>query len=82
METENKTYLGDGLYAELVGRGWMIKLSAPRDGGVHWVGLESEVFDALCRFAVTIGWGAIMREALRKEMPPEDPAAKSASTSK
>ena len=90
METKNKTYLGDGLYAEL--EHGMIVLSAPRystkpaeaelELTTHWVALEPDVFHAFCRFAVAIGWGAIMRDAVRKEMPPEDPAAKSASTSK
>lgn len=83
METENKVYLGDGLYAELVHRGWMIRLSAPRDGGTHWVALEPEVFDALCQFAVASGWGNIMRDALRKEdAAGKSGGIKSASTSK
>lgn len=44
----NKEYLGDGLYAEW--DGWNIILSAPRENGDHWVGLEPTVFDALIRY--------------------------------
>lgn len=73
---QNRTYLGDGLYAEL-DYGEMIKLTAPRDGMEHWVGLEPEVFAELCAFAVSIGWGNLMRDALRREKPPAEPAAKS-----
>jgi hypothetical protein len=78
-----RTYLGDGLYAQLA-YGDMIKLTAPRNyGEEHWVALEPAVFFEFCRFAASIGWGNIMREALRerdarhKEIPPAEPAAKS-----
>jgi hypothetical protein len=55
---ENKSYLGDGLYAEHDGRGvtlWTDRhdvVSDPRAGGVfrHWVYLEPSVFTALVEF--------------------------------
>lgn len=77
MEPE-RTYLGDGLYAELA-YGDMIKLTAPRyTGEDHWVAMEPFVFAKLCQFAASIGWGNIMRETLRerdarhKEKPPTE----------
>jgi hypothetical protein len=82
MEPE-RTYLGDGLYAQLDGNA-MIKLIAPRENGeTRWVALDPFVFTDFCRFAASIGWGNIMRQALReydaqrKEKPPtRAPAAK------
>lgn len=59
--TEHKTYLGDGLYAEL-DPARMIVLSTTRALGVRdWVGLEPEVFLALIQFAHKIGWGGIIK---------------------
>jgi hypothetical protein len=52
------TYLGDGLHAE--DQGHMILLWAPRAGGVHWVGLEPQVFLELLRFARLRGWGDLI----------------------
>ena len=46
MKTE--TDPGDGLYASF--DGYQINLRAPRDGGDHWVSLNSDVFDALLEF--------------------------------
>lgn len=48
MNTQKETYLGDGLYAS--DNGFMMTLRAPRLGGDHWVGLESEVISALITF--------------------------------
>ncbi len=47
-------YLGDGLYAET--DCGMIMLKAERENGVHFVGLEPQVFDQLIQFAIEIGW--------------------------
>jgi hypothetical protein len=63
-----KTFLGDGLYAEL-DPARMIVLSAPRPGpdnawNVHWVALEPEVLLALIKFCEKIGWGDIVRSGL------------------
>jgi hypothetical protein len=58
--TEHKTYLGDGLYAEL-DDARMIVLRADRYGVDHWVGLEPEVFRALIEFAHSIGWGDVIK---------------------
>lgn len=43
-----KTYLGDGLYATFDGYSFI--LSAERENGEHWVGLEPFVFNALIEF--------------------------------
>ena len=40
-----KTYLGDGLYAHF--DGYHIILTAPREGGDHFVALDPSVFHAL-----------------------------------
>jgi hypothetical protein len=55
-DTANKeTYLGDGLYASF--DGYQIKLRAPHGGDVEEaVYLESEVYQALLRFAETVGF--------------------------
>ena len=50
---DNKTYLGDGLYASF--DGWMITLSAPREHGEHYIALEPEVFEALLQYAMKVG---------------------------
>lgn len=42
-----KEYLGDGLYVEF--DGYHFILSAERENGWNWVGLEPHVFDALIR---------------------------------
>jgi hypothetical protein len=68
MTEDRRTYLGDGLYAEI--EGGMIILRAPRDGGTHWVGLEPEVFVELLRFARRIGWGALIRAEMAREREP------------
>jgi hypothetical protein len=47
--TEDKRYLGDGLYATF--DGWQMILSAPRHGGEDWVALEPETYTNLVRFA-------------------------------
>lgn len=41
-------YLGDGLYASF--DGFQIVLRAPREGGDHWVALDSRVLQALKEF--------------------------------
>ena len=43
-----KTYLGDGLYVHFDGYNFI--LSAERECGEHWVGLEPSVFNALIHF--------------------------------
>jgi len=43
-----KTYLGDGLYAQF--DGYHFVLTTPRENGEHMVGLEPPVFDALIAF--------------------------------
>lgn len=43
-----KFYLGDGLFVS--DDGYMIILSAPRQEGEHWVGLEPEVLDSLFHY--------------------------------
>ena len=55
-----ETYLGDGLYASL--QYGMIKLRAPREDGDHYVCLEPHIYQALRRYAVTVGF----------ELPDED----------
>jgi hypothetical protein len=40
-----KSYLGDGLYVSF--DGYHFILSTERDNGLHWVGLEPSVVDAL-----------------------------------
>ena len=50
----DRTYLGDGLYAEF--DGYWITLSAPREHDEHYVALEPSVFDALLQYAKQIGW--------------------------
>lgn len=44
-----KTYLGDGVYAELDG-GFQIRLSTVRSEGEHEIFLESAAMDALIEF--------------------------------
>ncbi len=53
MNKNGKAYLGDGLYVAF--DGFMLTLSADRENGEHWVGLEPQVFDALITYAVSIG---------------------------
>jgi hypothetical protein len=65
-----KTYLGDGLYAEL-DPGRMIVLRTQRSqrsprGEEHWVRLEPEVFCALIEFAHKIGWGDVIKAGAPK----------------
>lgn len=55
-----ETYLGDGLYASC--NGGMIQLRAPREDGDHCVYLEPDIYEALRKFAVTVGF----------ELPDED----------
>lgn len=43
-----KTYIGDGAYVSFDGYHFII--STERDNGVHWIGLEPPVFDALIKF--------------------------------
>jgi hypothetical protein len=42
-----KTHLGDGLYVQF--DGYHFILSAKRENGWHWVGLEPPVFENLIR---------------------------------
>lgn len=42
-----KEYLGDGLYVQF--DGYHFILSAERENGWNWIGLEPQVFDALIR---------------------------------
>jgi hypothetical protein len=68
VQMKNFTYLGDGVYAQFDPAQTII-LSTPRADeptnawGVHWVGLEPEVFMALIQFAHKIGWGDIIKAA-------------------
>lgn len=48
-----KTYLGDGLYAQLEGE--YIILSTERENGIHWVGLEAEVLKSFTDYVSRIG---------------------------
>jgi len=50
----NKIYLGDGLYAHF--DGYHIILTAPRENGEHYVGLEHSVFTNLLTMAERV-WG-------------------------
>lgn len=43
-----KTYLGDGLFLHF--DGYHFILSTERENGIHWVGLEPCVFDALLQY--------------------------------
>jgi len=47
-ENDFETYLGDGLYVRH--DGWQVILTAPRDGGAHFVCLEPEVLAAFERW--------------------------------
>lgn len=67
MTSPRKEYLGDGLYAEF--DGVYIELSAPREEGEHWVGLEMETLFALIRFANEVGWGKLIERALKNSTP-------------
>lgn len=52
--TDGEHYLGDGAFASFDGFG--ITVSTDRDGVEHYVCLEPEVFAALMKFAMTVGW--------------------------
>ncbi len=47
-----KTYLGDGLYVHFDGYNFV--LSAERENGEHWVGLELSVFDQLILYRIAV----------------------------
>ena len=60
--SDDKAYLGDGLYASNDGFG--ITLSTPREEGTHCVYLELQVFESLIQYAIEIGWlkkGQVLR---------------------
>jgi hypothetical protein len=65
--TDTRTYLGDGLYAELDRSVLMIILRTTRGPAEHWVGLEPEVFVELLRFARRNGWGNLIRTEMARE---------------
>ena len=44
----NKTYIGDGLYVNF--DGCYFVLTTERENGVHWVGLEESVLQALLEY--------------------------------
>ena len=54
---DDDTYLGDGLYASGGNKGsGMITLTTERGNGVHYVCLETDVFEALLKYAKQIEW--------------------------
>lgn len=50
----NKTYLGDGLYAEF--EGYQVRLFCERENGTHEVYLEPSAVNALLKFLEKQGW--------------------------
>lgn len=62
-----QTYLGDGLYASFDGYHFVLKTE--RENGIHWVGLEPPVFDALIHFRKEVYQDAenIEKESINEE---------------